>query len=252
MVRATPSRNHSSGILKLLHGQGILLLWLNNNQLLGFGFEFMVYSKNIGDLGFFFAIASSIGTLICMDEETNRSMFERSYGHFYRILVELDLTSRIRDNILVERSNFSFFVNVVYENMPDFSDHCKIIGYNVGNCRRINGNQNQNKQDVKTVFITKVINYDTLIVSVSSTPTKRGFNSSLVKGKDSESNVKYPALTQVENQVENSQENVIKKTLQILESDSSEYDSIDATQHQIVEEETFMNRVFGDVRSFNN
>ncbi|XP_058750090.1 uncharacterized protein LOC131623083 [Vicia villosa] len=94
-----------------------------------------------------FAIASSIGTLFCMDEATNKYMFERSYGHFARILVDLDLTGKIRENILVERTNFAFFVNVVYENLLDCCDHYKIIGHNVGNCRRINGKPRQSDSD---------------------------------------------------------------------------------------------------------
>jgi hypothetical protein len=39
-----------------------------------------------------FAIASSVGTPICTDAITNKPRMERSFGHFARILVDMDLT----------------------------------------------------------------------------------------------------------------------------------------------------------------
>lgn len=87
-----------------------------------------------------FAIASANGSPICMDETTTKSMFDRSFKHFSRILVDLDLTGTFRNNILVERKSFAFFVEVDYENMPDFCDHCKFISHNVGKCRKITKN----------------------------------------------------------------------------------------------------------------
>lgn len=75
-----------------------------------------------------------------MDETNTKSMFDRSFGHFVRILVDLDLTGTIRNIILVERKSFAFFVEVTYENIHDFCDHCKFIGHNVGSCRKLSKN----------------------------------------------------------------------------------------------------------------
>ncbi|CAJ2662070.1 unnamed protein product [Trifolium pratense] len=49
----------------------------------------------------------------------------------------MDLTQTLRDQILVERKGFAFFVDVEYENLPDFCSNCKIIGHHVGNCKKI-------------------------------------------------------------------------------------------------------------------
>ncbi|KAI5407400.1 hypothetical protein KIW84_053597 [Lathyrus oleraceus] len=70
---------------------------------------------------------------ICMDDTTNKLMFDRSFGYFARILVDMAMF---------------FFLQVVYENLSNFSDHCQIIEHNVGNCRRITKhNIDQNKDE---------------------------------------------------------------------------------------------------------
>lgn len=56
-----------------------------------------------------FAIASSIGTPICIDFASNKSSFDRPFRHFVQILVNLDLTKEISYKILVERVGFSLF-----------------------------------------------------------------------------------------------------------------------------------------------
>lgn len=72
---------------------------------------------------------------ICMDDTTNKLMFDRSFGYFARILVDMAMF---------------FFLQVVYENLSNFSDHCQIIEHNVGNCRRITKhNIDQNKDEVE-------------------------------------------------------------------------------------------------------
>ncbi|MCH79536.1 NADPH:quinone oxidoreductase-like [Trifolium medium] len=37
---------------------------------------------------------------------------------------------------VVERKGFAFFVDVEYENLPDYCDHCKFIGHKFENCKR--------------------------------------------------------------------------------------------------------------------
>lgn len=83
-----------------------------------------------------FAIAGSIGTPICLDEATNKKAFERSYGHFARVLIDVDLTSNFRDKFLVEREDFAFFMGIQYEKLPDFCTSCQNIGHTLANCRR--------------------------------------------------------------------------------------------------------------------
>ncbi|MCH97558.1 hypothetical protein A2U01_0018553, partial [Trifolium medium] len=87
-----------------------------------------------------FAIASSIGTPICTDAATAKPLFERTFGQFVRVLVDMDLTQIIRYKVLVERQGFAFFVDLEYENLPDFCTNCNIIGHHLNNCKRIHAN----------------------------------------------------------------------------------------------------------------
>ncbi|GAU32780.1 hypothetical protein TSUD_152280 [Trifolium subterraneum] len=86
-----------------------------------------------------FAIASSIGTPICTDAVTAKPIFERTFGQFARVLVDMDLSQAIRNKVLVERKGFAFFVDLEYENLPDFCTNCNVIGHCVNNCKKIYG-----------------------------------------------------------------------------------------------------------------
>ncbi|XP_058734063.1 uncharacterized protein LOC131605764 [Vicia villosa] len=69
-----------------------------------------------------FTIASSIGTPICIDSTSNKPMLERPFGHYVRVLVDIDLLNELRDKILVERAGYAFFVDIEYEKLPEFFD----------------------------------------------------------------------------------------------------------------------------------
>ncbi|XP_019414619.1 PREDICTED: uncharacterized protein LOC109326388 [Lupinus angustifolius] len=84
-----------------------------------------------------FSIAGGIGTPISLDEATHT----RSFGHFARVLVELNLKTNLPEQILVEREGFAFFVSIKYENLPNFCQGCQTIGHMVAQCRRNNKNQ---------------------------------------------------------------------------------------------------------------
>lgn len=76
-------------------------------------------------------IASAVGTPIDIDGPTRN----RSFGHYARILVDIDLSKPVHDEILVERDGFAFMVEVQYERRPLFCNHCHSIGHDVTNCR---------------------------------------------------------------------------------------------------------------------
>jgi hypothetical protein len=78
-------------------------------------------------------IASAIGTPLLIDNATSKRLF----GHYARILVDMDFTRKIFYEIVVEREGFAFPVEVVYERMPDFCTHCQNIGHHVSVCRWI-------------------------------------------------------------------------------------------------------------------
>lgn len=83
-----------------------------------------------------FAIASSVGTPICTDSISGKPMIERTFGHFARVLVDMDLAQQLRYRVLVERKGYAFFVDLEYENLPDFCEYCKIPGHHVDVCKR--------------------------------------------------------------------------------------------------------------------
>jgi len=72
-----------------------------------------------------------IGTLIILDGMTRNLTF----GHYTRILVDIDLSKRAYHEILVEREGFTFKVEVQYERRPLFFHHYYSIGCIVSTCR---------------------------------------------------------------------------------------------------------------------
>jgi len=88
-------------------------------------------------------IASAVGTPIDIDGPTRN----RSFGHYARILVDIDLPNRAYDEILVEREIFAFKVELLYERWPLFCHHCYSIGYDVTTCRWLHPHAAKAKQD---------------------------------------------------------------------------------------------------------
>lgn len=85
-----------------------------------------------------FAIASSVGTPICVDSVTSKPAIERTFGHFARVLIDIDLSKELRYEVLVERKGYAFFVEFEYENLPDFCGYCQAVGHHVNVCRKAN------------------------------------------------------------------------------------------------------------------
>ena len=77
-----------------------------------------------------------MGTPICTDTNTGKSMLERTFGQFARVLVDIFLTCELKYKVLVERKGFAKFVNLDYERIPEYCNTCSMIGHNDGNCRR--------------------------------------------------------------------------------------------------------------------
>ncbi|XP_058763484.1 uncharacterized protein LOC131636917 [Vicia villosa] len=124
-----------------------------------------------------FAIASSVGTPICIDSASNKSAFERPFGHFVRVLVDLDMTKELSYKILVERIGFAFFVDIEYEKLPDFCTFCCCIGHSFNNCKRkevkkdlSKENEKRNGKDASIPVITKNTESDKVVVSNGTNP----------------------------------------------------------------------------------
>jgi hypothetical protein len=88
-------------------------------------------------------IASAVGTPIDLDAPTPN----RAIGHYARILVDMDLSKRVFDEILVELEGFAFKVEVKYERRPPFCHHCYMIGHILTTCNWLHPQQAKDKID---------------------------------------------------------------------------------------------------------
>lgn len=76
-------------------------------------------------------ISSAVGTPLLIYNATTKRIF----GHYPRILVDMDFSRKIYYEIFVEREGYAFPVEVVYERIPDFCTHYQTIGHDVTACR---------------------------------------------------------------------------------------------------------------------
>ena len=119
-----------------------------------FGLDWSRYRKSIEERTLK-EIASAVGTPIDIDGPTRN----RTFGHYARILVDIDLSKKAYDEVLVEQDGFAFMVEIQYEQRPLFCHHCYSIGHNINTCRWLNPQvakekTNHGKQPVKEVAAT--------------------------------------------------------------------------------------------------
>ncbi|KEH26469.1 DUF4283 domain protein [Medicago truncatula] len=76
-------------------------------------------------------ISSVVGTPLLIDSVT----IKRIYGHYARILVDMDFSRQIFHEITVEREGYAFQVEVAYEWLLYYRTHCHTIGHDVSSCR---------------------------------------------------------------------------------------------------------------------
>jgi len=88
-------------------------------------------------------IASTIGTPLVIDVATQKCTF----GHYARVLVDIDISRCLFCEIMVERDRFAFPVKVEYEWLQEFCSHCQILGHSVVNCRWLHPEKDLNKDN---------------------------------------------------------------------------------------------------------
>jgi hypothetical protein len=119
-----------------------------------------------------FAIVSSVGTPICTDQLTNKPRFDREFGHFARVLVDVDLKKEPIYRVLVERIGFAFFVDIDFENRPSFCHLCNCIGHDQNHCKRFNTDNKKFEEEHPQVqpqrkkYVAKPISKETTTDSV--------------------------------------------------------------------------------------
>ncbi|PON31758.1 Zinc knuckle CX2CX4HX4C, partial [Parasponia andersonii] len=68
------------------------------------------------------------------------------FGHFARVLVDIDIKNPLLDSIQVESRDDCRFVYLSYERLPDFYSTCSSIGHVPSNCYH-----NKPKEDKKKI-----------------------------------------------------------------------------------------------------
>lgn len=61
------------------------------------------------------------------------------FGHYARVLVDVDLTKALPNEIMVEREKFAFYMEIVYEKLPSFCSYCQSIGHSIDQCNKKEG-----------------------------------------------------------------------------------------------------------------
>jgi hypothetical protein len=98
-----------------------------------------------------FEIVSAIGMPLSLDETTQH----RAFGHYARILVDVDLSRRLFDEIVVEHEGYTFKLAVVYERLPSFCSHCQVIGHMIASCNWIHSQKKQPDHGKKVMEIAQ-------------------------------------------------------------------------------------------------
>ena len=81
---------------------------------------------------------------------TNQEMVQIFlFGHYARILVDVDLSKRIFEEVMVERERYAFYVTIVYERLPEFSSNCYTIGHSVALCNKLHPKSMDDKPKAK-------------------------------------------------------------------------------------------------------
>jgi hypothetical protein len=98
-----------------------------------------------------YEIAGAVGTPLLIDNVTRN----RLYGHYARILVDLDLSKDLFYEIMVEREGFAFPLAIEYEGLPDFCKHCSSIGHDVSKCRWLHPRKDDSSNNDKERVIVR-------------------------------------------------------------------------------------------------
>ncbi|WJX67627.1 hypothetical protein P8452_52077 [Trifolium repens] len=177
-VRSIPSWNLNPGLLKLFAWSKDFNPRLQHNTSAQVWVRFYGLSQEYWHKNILFTIASSLGTPICTDSVTSRPMHERTFGQFSRVLIDMDLSQPLRYNVLVERKDYAFFIDIEYENVPEFCSECQIIGHHVDNCKR--WNKEEGVKVSKDVRKNPLVEIKKTYVQVKETRPQQGNENGIV------------------------------------------------------------------------
>ncbi|KAL0903996.1 hypothetical protein M5K25_026064 [Dendrobium thyrsiflorum] len=76
----------------------------------------------------------ALGSIFGRPLQTDHATASRSRPSVARVLVEMDITKNHPKEIWVGSESMGYLQKVVFENVPDFSSHCKIHGHSISEC----------------------------------------------------------------------------------------------------------------------
>lgn len=92
-------------------------------------------------------ISNVVGKPLLIDNARSKRIFV----YYARILVDMDFTSKLFHEIMVEKEGYAFTLEVAYEWLPDFYTHCQNIGHEVTACRWLYPRKDNNTNKEKIV-----------------------------------------------------------------------------------------------------
>ncbi|PNX82852.1 putative NBS resistance protein [Trifolium pratense] len=96
------------------------------------------------------------GESICIKitQEQYQKGVDECKNHLIANLVDVDLSQRVFDDIMVERDRHSFYVDIKYEKLPEFCLHCQTICHAIHSCKKLHPQVQENNdipQKVKRI-----------------------------------------------------------------------------------------------------
>nr|KYP31553.1 hypothetical protein KK1_048053 [Cajanus cajan] len=64
----------------------------------------------------------------------DKATLNRTYGHFARVLIEVDLSKKIPTQLMVEREGYASYVSFEFDRLPLFCSTCHCIGHEAVAC----------------------------------------------------------------------------------------------------------------------
>ncbi|XP_057811654.1 uncharacterized protein LOC131025891 [Salvia miltiorrhiza] len=98
-------------------------------------------------------IITGIGHHIGLPLQIDSASAHGEFGHFARLLIEIDLSLPLPETLLVNCDEGSFYVEFGYEQLPLYCSKCKITGHSTDKCRKGTSSTKEAATKDKTVSI---------------------------------------------------------------------------------------------------
>jgi len=231
-VRSIGSWNLNPGILKLFAWSNDLCPSSQQNFSAQVWLRIYGLSQEYWRPKILFAIASSVGTPICTDQATSKSRFDREFGHFARVLVDMDLRIEPKYRVLVEKEGFAFFVDLDYDNLPRFCTFCNCIGHSQSQCKKEKAIADQHKQKVQKKNPMQGQKQDYVIAKDNrqKNNTEKEAPAAVNLEENEQHNRQEVANNEVDGLAQNIQDDNFVTTENVDDNESNDSEFVDATQ----------------------